>query len=420
MALLKERSQRETDDKRASHPRMDEQDDLFASIESTLANGPTEEDMRAIESSLQEQDREAPKCAAAKKEDDHERTCREAAQRRASASAQAQSFLADEDMARYERDISGLDVAHEKFAPIIPTTFGLSGVLSNVSFNEDALMPFIKDHLCYPCVCAVCNFGHVETEDYVRLRAEGRISLASVEKSRRAHTKKQTRPCAKPRKIQGDGTCFNSSILFWLFSETHNTVYKIRLFRTGQFGLPGTKPCMIRDILDMLRSSFIPLLHTILRAYKASVSFRDGDVSPPITLISLVSIMKNYKWKRELGPNMLLNLHAISARINSDARAGIGADASALPFSISYANYGASDAKLSVKFITPIEHRENKTVRVNIFPSGKINILGAHDSTVTKNICAYLIAILADDTMIVDGGDCDETEESDDDAQYSD
>lgn len=312
-----------------------------------------------------------------------------------------QSFLSDVEMGHYEGDINEINVVSPLFQTIMPTTFGLSGTLSGVAFQENTLIQYIPGKLKFPCIRAVCNFGDIRIPEFEQLVSDGRIDMASTEKSARARSKKQKRAGSKPRKIQGNGTCFNSSILFWIYSELHSSVYKIRLFRTGQFGLPGTKPEMIRDIINVCRNTLIPTLRDILHARNIgsqSTATAPGQLQnpPDITLQSLTSIMKNYKWRRIVEDGCILDLQAISTQIEADMKV-----TGRIPFPISYVNYGYSDAKLSIKFKTPSPSRADKTIRVNIFLSGKINILGAHDSATTKNICKYLISILSEPRVVI-------------------
>lgn len=297
------------------------------------------------------------------------------------------SFHEESAIEQYESDAS-IVCASDKFAAIYPTTFGLSGEFSNVSLNESTIMPQIEGKLSFPCLCVIGNYGIVKIPNFDEVIAEYGISMASSEKSARARAKKKERAGSHARKVQGNGTCFCSSVLFWVYSEKHRVVYKFLLFRTGKFNLPGTKPEMLRDILDICNQHLIPTLKNIL-------TVRDQP-PPDIALVMLASVMKNYKWRRFILPNMILDLHAISERMQADpATSGL-----ARPYEIKYVHFGICDSKLPIKFITPLPERAGKTVRVNIFLSGKINILGAHSTEVTKKICDYLSAVLTDDMVL--------------------
>jgi hypothetical protein len=66
--------------------------------------------------------------------------------------------------------------------------------------------------------------------------------------------------------------------------------------------------------------------------------------------------------------------------------------------------YTREDTKLSIRFSTPIFKKPKKKTRVNIFMRGKINILGAFDADITRQICDYLRWIFVSniDDIIVD------------------
>lgn len=322
----------------------------------------------------------------------------------AAASACAESIEDGATVARYEDDAQELATDPEHFDAILPTTFGLSGGFSGVAFNESELIKHIAPFLQYPCIRAVCNDGMVSVPDFDEIVERFGISLSADRKTKRSREKKQRRTSAKPRKVHGEGTSFNSSILFWIHSEKFRVIYKLRLFRNGHFGLPGTKPEMIRDIIDMRDTVFIPLLARILQAAGGLPEL------PDVRATNLVPIMKNYKWRRIVAPGMILNLSIVAGRMRERQETYIPS-----PFRIHYAQYGDGDTKISVSFSTPTEARATKAIRVNIFQSGKINILGAHALDVTKKICQYLALVINDDVIVhARGNEEDLTESSDD------
>jgi len=294
------------------------------------------------------------------------------------------------NMTRYEQDINDFIAAKSRdFDKLIPTTFGLNGGLTNVVFDESILIKHIGPFLTYPCVRAVCNDGTVSIADFDERVKTGQIDMSAAEKAERQHIKKQERLHNKTRKIHGDGKSFNSSILFWIHSAKFGIVYKIRLFRNGRFGLPGTRPDMIDDIINLRDHVLIPILARSLHvAYNL-------PTTPQIVANELVPIMKNYKWRRIMPENAIINLRAVISRVRNNT-----SNYPFPPFNVAYAQYGIDDSKLSIKFITPVSDKPNKSIRIKMFPSGKINILGAHCSEITKKICEYIITIL-DDTIIV-------------------
>lgn len=301
------------------------------------------------------------------------------------------TFGAAEAVKQYEEDAASLLVDTDHFQPITPTTFGLSGELSGVMMNEEEIMPHLRGNLRFPCLGVWSNYGIEKIPDFDAVIAKYGISLASSEKSKRIRAKKMERTGGHARKVQGSGACFCSSILFWIYSESFKIVYKFLLFRTGKFNLPGTKPEMLRDIIDICNNALIPTLRRVFQTRAVSTGQLITQESE-INLVMLASVMKNYKWRRIIPPGCTLHLKKIAEILNSGKIER--------PYDVKYALFEYGESKLPVKFVTPIHDREDKMIRVNIFLSGKINILGAHNSQVTKKICQYLSAILTDDLIV--------------------
>jgi len=266
------------------------------------------------------------------------------------------------------------------FSSILPTTFGMGGAFKNIHFHEAQLINIIVPNDIF--VLAKCNFGEVKLPGF---------SQPAPNKAKSTRGRKRKPPVGiprKPRKIQGTGQCFNSSVLIWTRSATFpHVIYKYKVFRTGQFGLPGIKPWMIRDIVSRTRELGDYLARTIASA-PAGIGHPDADGA----IVALSPIMKNYKWARILTRAESLDLRAVAERIYSDETA---------PFAIDYIRYGCEDVKLAVKFFTPIPGNDQKTLRVNVFPRGKINILGAFDTAATRKICLYLSLLLASEEYVV-------------------
>ena len=89
-----------------------------------------------------------------------------------------------------------------------------------------------------------CNFGHKAQDDY-----EQYLKLVRKEKRRRANPY-QTE--TKTRKLQGDGTCFNSTVEpVIIFDDNPNKVYKVKCFTsTGVIQVPGV---INHDLSDGIR-----------------------------------------------------------------------------------------------------------------------------------------------------------------------
>lgn len=311
------------------------------------------------------------------------------------------SILDEESIRVHEFEQFG--ASPPNISPMMSTTIGLSGFFNlAVPFNEAELIKFAQATIRYPCIRAVCNYGDVRTPDFDRLLSQGNISTSSEARAQRARKRKQDMRVTrgiKPRKMQGNGTCFNSSVLFWIYSERHRVVYKVRMFRTGKFGLPGTKPNMIRDIIDMLRGVVAPMMRDMLEAMCAASAI--ATLQTP-ELVSLTSIMKNYKFQRKLPPGRIIDLRALRDRVNSDGAAQ----------KIMSASFSGEEAKLALRFavLVPCANATQvaRVVRADVFLSGKVGILGTYDIASTESIRAYIMRLLADDTYVAVIGSSDQ------------
>jgi hypothetical protein len=178
-------------------------------------------------------------------------------------------------------------------------------------------------------------------------------------------------------------------MMVWIYSEQMECTYKVRVFRTGRIGLPGTKPHMIDDIVDKLSNVLVPMLRDALA--------RDGaPIRDNIALVSLEPIMKDYKWSRILDPDQsqshIIDLHSLDASIA--AQSAENAEAIVITFH----QHKDSEPKLAMCLRNP---QTGESMRVSIFRSGKINILGAkRDMEFTKKVC-NLIARVITPSMIV-------------------
>jgi len=314
-----------------------------------------------------------------------------------------------ESLDRYEHDAMYLNeiVPHDTFGEIKPTTFGLTGYMSGISFTEDKFICNVRETIMYPCVRVICNYGVAYSANYEQLVADGRISLVSEKKAARARAKKLDRRI-KLRKVQGSGCCFNSSLLIWLYSERYGAVYKVLLFRTGNFNLPGTLPDRINDVIYLINNALIPMLNrakinanAAIIDDQASSSSASASVSSLPCIEYLLPIMKDYKWERILMENESLNLSAIHTKLVEESAALMRTDANSLPvFEVGQIYHEMCDSKISIK--CNIIAYPDKHVRVKIFARGRINILGACDSDVTKKICEFIINLISNDVIIRD------------------
>jgi hypothetical protein len=325
-----------------------------------------------------------------------------------------------------------------RFTNPMPTTITLEGFISNVKFHESGIMEQLSASI--DCVVIVSNYGRRVYPGYTEPRARN---------SGRGRKKREK--VRKQRKIQGDGSCFNSQVSFamrpraarvydawdggyggrsldliaywlvdnvWMYRAeravepatpnalasainegdidavrelvattplvfapiipSDTKLYKFKVFRTGRIQLPGARPDVITDVIHCART-LAGIMNRTLHA---------GDPVNASVLININPVMKNYKFALRMGSQNILDLGALKQVFVEDRPR-----VHDTPFVD--VRFTREDTKLSVLFRTPIRFNPEKTTRVNIFMSGKVNILGAYDDDTTRRICGYLARTVA-------------------------
>jgi len=238
--------------------------------------------------------------------------------------------------------------------PLCPSTLTAQGKLTNAQFMD------VDDILyqVYPTGRInkiICNFGDINNPTWV----DTPIKVKTTNRGR----KKKVKENKNNRQNRGNGNCFSSQCSMYIQSDVLPTKqYKVKIFKTGTFEVPGGLEPSMRDIYsamvpieDALSEMFqeevkIDNLHSLMRNYK----FRIIDESKKLRLKNIYSVLRNIKENQKLHPV-------------EDAREVI------------------SDVKyvveryqgLIIKFKTPIMDKPNKKTTIKLFASGKINIDGA-------------------------------------------
>ena len=178
----------------------------------------------------------------------------------------------------------------------------------------------------------------------------------------------------RTRKIQGDGTCFNSAIepVIKLPESAEDKVYYIKCFpSTGETQIPGV---IMEDFSDghQVLVTFIDFLNSLQIGIKDSVT----NISKDIFIEYEGPKMLNYKFilTRE-NDRILINLIRIAEYLmilerKEENELWISVD---LPFEIKEIKSPVDDIKVSFRFQTS----KKRAPRINLFQCGKINILGA-------------------------------------------
>lgn len=274
----------------------------------------------------------------------------------------------------------------------ILTTCTAQGLFENVEFHEKDLTQKLK--LKYPIGEAYSNYGRVITPGYVPYE---------VPKLNNRGRKKKEKP-KSTRKIQGDGTCFNTQITFsvetdfiditspsklvssdkiknMIKNNVERKPLKFKVFRTGKIQLPGVK----QNIVDKI------IIATHIIGKQLDVILKSN-----VKLLYLKPDMKNYKFvvKNMVEPQ-IINFEYLLSRIKYSKfvfEPGI---------SIISVSQHANSTKLTIIFLTPNEKSQTDTITVIIVLRGKINILGSYLTKHAQNIYAFLNYIFDDPKLIV-------------------
>jgi hypothetical protein len=167
------------------------------------------------------------------------------------------------------------------FSEIRNSTSCVDGNLEGVEFHEEdmtqLLDPNLAIHGCERVVVVDSNYGKYVKDGYAG------VGIKKI-KSNRGRKPKQKEKTG--RKVQGNGSKFNSCIQFTVLGtvpgeERRQKEYKIKVFRNGKFQIPGV---LTEDMSDAEQ----PLKDLV---NYLSVYFLD-DVS----LVRIAPVMRNYKF----------------------------------------------------------------------------------------------------------------------------
>lgn len=274
--------------------------------------------------------------------------------------------------------------ATELFTTPVTTTITTEGYLSNVQFRESELIEELEPDEDF--VVIQCNFG---TKTY-----PGYEPPVKIKRSNRGRKKKPVKE--RKRKKQGTGECFNSQITFVMpstvaYDPTVDTprVYKFKVFRTGKIQLPGLRLTSSIDDIIVLATKLVNMMNFHLHTC-------EQDPTKLAKLVNLNPVMKNYKFRVNQPSDNIIDLRELQRILITCQRGSIVKDHPEIVGIIENypkileIKYARQYTKLSVKFRTPTARKAKKKVRVNIFQTGKVNILGGHATNVTRQICEFL------------------------------
>lgn len=259
--------------------------------------------------------------------------------------------------------------------------------LSNIDKGVAALTEQMCKSLNSEVVAINSNYGHACWPGYEHLLKSPKIPLDRHTPSR-----------GRVRKVQGDGTCFNSAVEPILVIKhpgiSVDKIYKVKCFpTTGETQVPGV---ICSDLSDG---------NAVLKVF---VNYLNGlhvgtDPNLQITILSEQAKMLNYKFAvNRINPRILINLPALAKYMQSlenmkaikgciltDDQKKVFEKWSKLilpPYTVRETKFSADDVKVSFIFDSI-----SRGPRINIFQKGKINILGADSVESAKYIYEFFL-----------------------------
>lgn len=250
--------------------------------------------------------------------------------------------------------------------------------LGNINVNFEQLSYNLCDNLLGNVLAINSNYCHASQVGYESFIKQPKVI---------SNDKNSVYIKGRTRKIQGDGTCFNSAIepVIKLDDSTDNKFYYIKCFpTTGETQIPGVIRSDFSDGHEIL-VIFINYLNSL----QIGIKDEEGN-SKPIFIEHEGPKMLNYKFMlmRE-NDRILINLINIADYLlflehgtESDTWVKI-----TLPFVLKEIKSPVDDIKVSFRFQTSVK----RAPRINIFQCGKINILGAESDESSKLIYTFLV-----------------------------
>jgi len=250
--------------------------------------------------------------------------------------------------------------------------------LGNINSNFEQLTHNLCGNLSGNILAINSNYGHASQIGYERFIKHPKV----INNDDSLYIKGRT------RKIQGDGTCFNSAIepVIKIDNSREDKYYFIKCFpTTGETQIPGVIRADFSDGHDVL-VTFIEYLNAL------NIGIKEDNIIKQIYIESEGPKMLNYKFKlnRE-NDRVLINLMKIADYLfileqKEDIEPWIRVIP---PFPIKEIKSPVDDIKVSFRFQTNIK----RAPRVNIFQEGKINILGSESIKSAQLIYEFLTDI---------------------------
>ncbi len=343
----------------------------------------------------------------------------------------------------------------EMLSDPVATTITLSGYLTGVSMHERDLIECVEpvDNV----VMLDCNYGTKATDEYLALLniKKSNRGRKKMEKKKKPRKTQGTGRCFASQLTfvvrQTVPMCATKSATYYEFySQAHDTTpiniyFKIKVFRNGVVQIPGARPDLLPYIISSI-NKIVECLNKSLNSdkYRGIIEGRgETFAAATVGVGTLYPVMIDYKFYMPLEARQMLDLKMllliftidklrqtntlyVEGEINSDeinARMDGGMDYTEAAKEVEQymksiprrecppivdVKYTSEETKLAIIFSTPLPHKRDKITRVNVFLGGeispgnarrgaiygaKIDILGALDRAITRDIYEYLLDI---------------------------
>lgn len=255
----------------------------------------------------------------------------------------------------------------------------------------DLILEIIKYFTDYESLC-ICtkkfiddnNLGYLDRNSLIKKKKNS-------SRGRKVKEKKKNK-----RKIQGTGLYFSSQVSFDMYNYINHKITKIKIFRNGNFQVPGVKKPDMSDLVNSI-SLLKDYLNYVKFLYLENDEIRENMVEIPY----IISVMRNYTC-RISNENITILLNELQDALYFEKNMELSKKplslymkfinnldiSDSMRYNIfKYCNLGfyqISEISLNnerypgilVKFLRPIPANETKKLTVKILSSGKINMDG--------------------------------------------
>lgn len=283
-------------------------------------------------------------------------------------------------------------------APVVSFVMLISGFVSNVAFHENVFVREIQ--LSDRILHVSSNFG---TRTY-----HGYLFPEKPIKTNRGRKARVPRAGKQRRKI-GDGGDMNTQVCIWVRRESSPidgevvpasaSVFKIKLFRTGDLQLTGSNQRTFTEGINCC-IELVDMLNRVLHR---------APGAPTSRIAYMLPMLKNYTTHIRMPPQTklhLLNLHRMLDRIREyDSTGSLRLCGDALDLAehpsnapahpqIKTISYNMQQSRVMITFNTQLPWRQHKNLNMSLFVSGAITIIGALLCEHTSQACHLLHWVL--------------------------